>query len=210
MSIDQTTRRAALRATVRMALLIPIAGPAAAAASAAPSPRVERFVGPRAAAVLAGANRLEVFRVQNKRAGDRDESLGGYIVAAAGGEQREASARRLADLLLDEKSYRFDQITVGGFTPLIGFRLWDGERSVEVVLSFATDEAVVFSRNPGDGSVRSAQADVAPAREAMLAFVKEALPELLRDGTYINSEPIPSPRSNARSTRSSSTATVPR
>ena len=208
MSTDQTSRRAALRASVRIALLIPIAGAAAAAASAAPSPRVERFVGPRAAAVLARANRLEVFRVQNKRAGDRDESLGGYVVAGAGGEQGEASARRLADLLLDEKSYRFDQITVGGFTPLIGFRLWDGERSVEVLVSFATDEAVVLSRNPGDGSVRSAQADVAPAREVLVALVKQALPD--DAAAKALESPAQSSAADESSTRSSSGRTAPR
>jgi hypothetical protein len=46
-----------------------------------------------------------------------------------------------------------------------------------VPLSFATDEVAVFSRNPDDGSVRSAQADASPARAALLDFVKQALPD---------------------------------
>ena len=79
--------------------------------------------------------------------------------------------------MLDEKSYRFDHSTVGGFTPLVGLRLWDGERSVDVLLSFATDEVVVFSRNPDDASVRSAQADVLPARAVLAELVKQAVPD---------------------------------
>jgi hypothetical protein len=144
---------------------------------AEPSPRVVRFLGDRAAAILARAGRVEVFRVREKRAAEGEKSVGGYAIAAAGNAQGEQAARRLAELLLDEKSYRFDRSTVGGFAPLVGLRVWEGDRSVDVLLSFATDEAVVFSHNPGDRSVRSAQADVSPARPALVEFVKQALPD---------------------------------
>jgi hypothetical protein len=207
MSIDQTTRRPGLTAALLIALTA--AAPAAinaapAVAPGAPSGRVARFLGPRAAAILARASRVEIFRVQDKRAGEGDKSVGGYVIAAAGTEQADLSARRLADLLLDEKSYRFDHSTVGGFVPLVGLRLWDGERSVDVLVSFATDEVVVFSRNPDDGSVRSAQADAAPARGALVALAKQALP----DDRAVRA--LQSSAVSDSSTRSPSTGTVPR
>jgi hypothetical protein len=148
-----------------------------AVVSAEPSPRVVRYLGGRAAEILARANRVEVFRVRDKRAGEDQKSVGGYIIAGTGAEIGGPASRRLADLLLDEKSYRFDDSTVGGFTPLVGLRLWDGERSVDVLLSFATDEVVVFSRNPDDASMRSAQADVLPARGVLVEVVKQSLPD---------------------------------
>jgi hypothetical protein len=177
MRIDQTTRRAAPCG----ALLILLASVAPAAPPGDAPSRVVRFLGTPAAAVLKRANRVEVFKLAHKRAGDGQNSVGGYLVLGPAVEQGEPATRRISQLLLDEKSYRFGQSTVGGFTPVVGLRIHDGDRSVDVVLSFATDEVVVSCRNPDDGVVRSAQAAVAPAREALLEFVKKALPELARD-----------------------------
>jgi len=173
MSVDQTSRGYFL--PVLLWTIAILASPAAV--SAEPSPRVVRYLGNRAAEILARANRVEVFRVRDKRAGEDQKSVGGYIIVGAGTDIGGPASRRVADLLLDEKSYRFDHSTVGGFTPLVGLRLWDGERSVDVLLSFATDEVVVFSRNPDDTSVRSAQADVLPARAVLAEVVKQSLPD---------------------------------
>jgi hypothetical protein len=199
MSVDHTSRRQVLR----MALIAFAVLASPAAASAEPSQRVVRYLGSRAAEILARASRVEVFRVVDKRAGENQKSVGGYVVTGAGTEIGAPASRRLADLLLDEKSYRFDHSTVGGFTPLVGLRLWDGERSVEVLLSFATDEVVVFSRNPDDASVRSAQADVLPARGVLVELVKQALPD---------DKPVQAIESSAAGgkTLSPSTGTVPR
>ena len=204
MRIDQTTaRRALLFAFVAAGLLAAPGLSVPPAPAAEPSPRVVRFLGDRAARVLARAGRVEVFRVKEKRAAEGEKSVGGYAIATTGNEQGAQSARRVAGMLLDEKTYRFDRSTVGGFTPLVGLRLWEGERSVDVLLSFATDEAVVFSRNPDDGSVRSAQADVSPARAAWVEFVKQALP----DDKAVHA--IESSTAEGK-TLSASTGTVPR
>ena len=146
------------------------------AAGVSPSPRVVRFMGPSAAEVLGGATRVEAFRVKAERANKGEEAVGGYIARKPAAAHGEAFAARLAGVLLDEKSYRFDARTIGGFNPTAGFRVWAKDRRVEVLYSPATDEVVVFSPPAADGSVRSAQADFAPAREALAALVKEALP----------------------------------
>src|SRR5688572_29737496 len=86
----------------------------AAAAFAEPPPRVVRFMGANAAETLAGADRVEVFRVSTKRAREDDPEAGGYVVTATGAGQGAAFADRVARVLLDEKSYRFDANRVGG------------------------------------------------------------------------------------------------
>jgi hypothetical protein len=169
------TARMAWTTSALVALATIVAGPAPAAPAGRPSPRVVRFLGERAADVLAGATRVEVFRVSAKRAGEGATAVGGYEVVASFKEQGEQFGARLGALLLDEKTYRFGNARVGGFTPVCGIRAWKGERSAEVLLSFATDEVVVLCRNPDDGSVRSAQEQLTPdARATLLGWLKEA------------------------------------
>ena len=160
------------------ALLLSTLAALAAAPDVAPSPRVVRFMGAPAAETLASATRVEAFRLKDKRANEGQKALGGYIIEADGTEQGESPARRVAGLLLDEISYRFDAPRAKNvFTPRFGLRLWAKGRCVEVVFSPDTDELVVFGPASDDGSVRSAKANVAPAREALEALVRETLPD---------------------------------
>ena len=162
---------------------------AGATASAEPAPRVVRFMGAVAAETLAGADRVEVFRVSTKRAREDDPEAGGYVVTATGKPQDAAFARRVAGVLLDEKSYDFDANRVGGFEPVVVLKVRKGQRWVEVLLSFATDELVVRAPGAKDGAVRSAQADARPARRELLGLVRQALP----DDAYLKVLPEPTP-----------------
>ena len=175
-------RPGAWRFAALVALACGVAGGGAAFGADAgavpqPPPRVVRFMGAGAAGTLAGAERVEVFRVSTKRAREDDPEAGGYVVTATGKAQDAAFARRIADALLDEKSYRFDANRVGGFEPVVVLKVWKGERWVEVLLSFATDELVIRAPGAKDGAVRSAQADAAPARRELLKLARQALPE---------------------------------
>jgi hypothetical protein len=122
------------------------------------------------------ATRVEVFRVAAKRAQAGEQAVGGCRVLSAGREQGEPFARRVAAVLLEEKTYRFDESKTGGFTPVVGLKLWNGGRWVEVLLSFATDELVVFSPGADGASVRSAQEDFDAARAALLTLAQDAFP----------------------------------
>jgi hypothetical protein len=148
---------------------------AAVVAAADPSPRVVRFLGDRAAATLAGATKVEVFRLSPQRAKENQPSLGGYLVTAKGAEQGEPFAQRVASVLLDESTYDFATSKRGGFEPVVGFKLWKNGAWVEVVLSFANAELVVLSPT-GDGALRSAQEDFDAARPALLKLAKDSLP----------------------------------
>ena len=143
---------------------------------AAPSRRVERFLGGRAVATLQAATRVEVLRLSTKRAKEGEPALGGYLVTGQGAEQGEAFARRLAGVMLEESSYDFLSSKRGGFEPLVGLRSRSGAEWTEIVLSFASSELVVLSPVEG-GGVRSAQEDFDGARAALIGLVKEALPE---------------------------------
>jgi len=176
-NVIQTTRAWSRLIAVVLAFLASSAEASGGAPIPRPSPRVVKFLGERAAETLAGATRAEAFRVSSKRAEEGEPAVGGYEIVAAGKEQGEPFARWLAGVLLDEKTYRFDSNKVGDFTPLVGLRLWKGTDKVEVLLSFQTDELVVFSPNAKDGSIRSAQEDFDAARGTLVVLVKQALPE---------------------------------
>ena len=168
------------RQTLAVVLTLAAAGHLSARQDAPPprpTPRVVQFLGERAAGTLSGATRVEVFRVSPKRAEEGEPDVGGYEITAGGKEQGQPFAKRLAGVLLDERTYRFDANKVGGFTPMVGLRVWKGDEAVEVLLSFATDELVVLSTNPADKSTRSAQEDFDAARGALVELAKEALPQ---------------------------------
>ena len=141
------------------------------------SPAVTRFLGAPAVETLSGATRVEVFRVSTQRAQEGTKGVGGYRITSTGAEQGEAFARRLSAVLLDEKTYQFDSSKVGRFVPVVGLRVWKGDRWVEVLLSFANDELVVFSPTAKGDAVRSAQEDCDGARGALVGLAKAALPD---------------------------------
>ena len=125
MNIDQKKGAPALAAALALALVVSTG--AAPEPAPQPSPRVNRFLGGRAAEVLARADRAQAFRLTGERAKEDERAVGWYRIQSAGREQDGAFARKVAGALLDEKSYRFDERRRGGFKPLVGWRLWDGE-----------------------------------------------------------------------------------
>jgi hypothetical protein len=175
-NVIQTTRARIRLTAVVLVFLASSAEASDQAPAPRPSPRVVKFLGERAAETLAGATRVEVFRVSSKRAEEGEAHVGGYRVVEVGKEQGESFARRLAAVLLDEKTYDFEKNKVGGFKPAVGLRLWKEDETVEVLLSFDANELVVLSHNPKDRSTRSAQEDFDAAHGALFRLVKEALP----------------------------------
>jgi hypothetical protein len=148
------------------------------AAAGDPSPKVTKFLGDSAITVLQGATRVEPFRLSDERAGEGKPNVGKYAVTATGKEQGEAFAKRLAAVLLDERTYRFDSAKGCIFQPGVGYRIWKGdEAAVEVVICFTCDELIVHAPKAADGSVRGAMEDFDPARPALVKLAKEAFPD---------------------------------
>ncbi|MDB5392343.1 MAG: hypothetical protein JWM11_7989 [Planctomycetaceae bacterium] len=130
---------------------------------------------------LAGANRVEVFRVgSNELEPPTDEpapeKIIWYPILATGEEQGPDFAARLTKVL------RSDGVTQNrkkcGLEPGVAFRLWSGERAVEVLICFNCDVlwvhevGVALGENP-----HYEWQDFDPVRSELLALAKEAFPD---------------------------------
>lgn len=134
-----------------------------------PLPLSERVpdLGHDAISVLKGAERVEVFRLDQSRF-PRGESLEfpGFAVLSIGKVQGKKFAARLAAVLLDEKTYNAE----GKFcepNPGIAFRLWQDKQHVDVTLCF---ECNVLR-------VNSVAGDFDLVRPALVTLAKEAFPD---------------------------------
>jgi hypothetical protein len=92
-------------------------------------------------------------------------------------------ARRLVAVLLEDGTYAvhsppFSRSVVSGcsFDPGIGYRLWSGKRSVDVLFCFECDQVEIGPIPRRLGDLRWEVADT-HARAVLLGLAKEALPD---------------------------------
>jgi hypothetical protein len=98
----------------------------------------------RTADILAGATKVEVFRIDGgwdesgghdpKAVGPGEPSVGGYAITVHGSDQGPTFAAKLNEVLSDPKTYT-DQFAKC-FWPAVAFRVWKGEEFVDVVICF--------------------------------------------------------------------------
>jgi hypothetical protein len=100
----------------------------------APSKEVKERLGDKTVAILQGATRVEVFRIDPDESAKGAKRIGGYAITAAGKGQDKAFTRKLADVLLEDGTYFGDQAKC--FEPGVAFRLWKDTESIEVVVCF--------------------------------------------------------------------------
>src|SRR5262249_278737 len=123
--------------------------------------------------ILSGATKVEVFRIDGK--GDRQPKPGeaamlGNPVTARGKDQDEAFAKKLADVLLDDRTYTEEWAKC--FRPGVAFRVWRGSDSVKVLVCFQCDN--FYCGPPAD---RNATFHGSPQRPRLVRLAKEAFPE---------------------------------
>jgi hypothetical protein len=106
----------------------------ATGADKAPSKEVKERLGDKTIAILQGATRVEVFRIDPDESAKRAKRIGGYAITVTGKEQNKEFTGKLADVLLDDGTYVGDQAKC--FEPGVAFRLWKDKESVEVVICF--------------------------------------------------------------------------
>jgi hypothetical protein len=163
--------------------------------------RVQRWLGADAAQVLRAGDRVEPFAVWPWPAGHspvgRDPPVStatpgspstvlGYPVYAAGPVQSGAFAQRLADILLDERSYEADSAPFGHRAtkacipmPVVAFRVWAAQRSVDVLICFRCDQVMIgrrTSRFPNGTEL----GDTDPSRAALVSLAHQSLPDVPR------------------------------
>ena len=120
--------------------------------------------------------RVEVFRVSSEQAGPSDAAkIGGYPILGTGKEQGPEFAARLSKVL------RSDGVTPNrkkcGLQPGVAYRLWNGNKAVEVLVCFKCD--VLWPHVVGEEGVppHHEWKDFDPVRPELLALTKEAFPE---------------------------------
>jgi hypothetical protein len=131
------------------------------------------FDGP-ATSILRKADRAEVFRVSPKYSPEKtDGTIGGYPFTALGTELGPESIARLSNAL---RSWGVTRISKKpAFEPTVAFRIWYGDKALDVLLSFDSDAMwthVVGDPNPSDDLL-----DFTKIRAELLALVKEAFPD---------------------------------
>ena len=131
----------------------------------------------RTRAVLAGATKVEVFRLDGesemkpKVAGER--RIGGFLVTAQGQDQGKELADKLTAILSDEQTCTDNYAKC--FWPGVAFRVWKGEETVEVLICFKCDN--LYHGPPKDAAVYNASFLGSPRRPDLLRLVKEAFPD---------------------------------
>ncbi len=129
----------------------------------------------KATSILRKGTRIEVFRVSPKYSPERtDGTVGGYPILSTGTPSGPEFATRLATAL---RSWGVSKgSNKGSFEPAVAFRVWDGDRALDVLLCFDTDE--LWAHVVGDPSASNDDLlDFAPVRAELVALVKEAFPD---------------------------------
>ena len=127
-----------------------------------------------ATSILRNGTRAEVFRVSPKYSPERtDGTIGGYPIIATGAELGPEFIARLANVL------RRWGVSKGSkkctFEPGVAFRVWYGDRALDVLLCFECDE--LWTHVVADTGTSDDVLDFAPARADLVTLVKEAFPD---------------------------------
>ena len=130
--------------------------------------------------IISGATRVECFRIDpriaEKGGQERDAKfIDGYPITSTGKERGRDFAEKLAAALTDEKSY-------GGparcFFPGVGFRAWNGEESVDVIICYlCSNFYVVACDADGKAVARSELAGFQGNWTAFVELAKSAFPD---------------------------------
>ncbi len=83
-------------------------------------------------------------------------------------------ARELGTILLDEATYR-SPAGEGGFVHDVGFRVWRGDESIDVLLSFGNEQMQLKYRIAGGTS--SSFASIANGKDRLVRLAQKAFPD---------------------------------
>ena len=128
-----------------------------------------------ATSILRHAERVEVFRVSPVYAKDqREGTINGYLILDQGKEQGPEFAARLSSVLRGWSVANRSKKCV--FNPGLAFRIWSGDRAVEVLVCFLCDDLwphVVGEAGTMHGEILAFD----PVRADLVALAKEAFPD---------------------------------
>jgi hypothetical protein len=134
----------------------------------------------RTRAILAGATRVEVFRLDpsglargREARSEGERRFAGYLVTAQGEDQGRGFARRLWGVLSDGRTYTDGFVHC--FEPGVGFRVWKGEEAVDVLLCFVCKN--FYCGPPKDHPRENGSFNGSPRRADLVRLAQEAFPD---------------------------------
>ena len=137
-------------------------------------------LGEAAQKILAGATRVECFRIDPRTTAKADDKpagkhIDGYPIASTAKEQGREFATKLADVLNDKKSYG---PPARCFFPGVGFRAWKDKDSVDVIICYACSNFYTVTRNAeGKEVARTQLAGFGANWAAFVQLAKDAFPD---------------------------------
>jgi hypothetical protein len=144
-----------------------------------PMPGVQENLSEKVLEVLAGATKVQAFRVAGSGGirPDPTKAIGSEFVREAAG--KELSAEQLTLLrgvLYDDTSYRFEQdVAKCNFTPDVSLQSQAGVDTVEAVISFKCSQVLFMLGKPGGRWLPSGTFDVKPVRAKLLELAKATM-----------------------------------
>jgi hypothetical protein len=131
---------------------------------------------PQTEAVLTGATKVEVFRINGRE--DAPKSRGkngicGYPIISRGKDQGPEFAAKLADILTDGRSY--SKTYAHCFEPGVVFRVWKGEEVIDVVICYKCDN--FYCGPPVKTALENGSFWHSPAKPRLVRLAKEAFPD---------------------------------
>lgn len=125
--------------------------------------------------ILRRGDRVEVFRVSPKRAEEPgSKTIGGYPIISVGNEQGPDFAARLGTVL---RSWGVANSSKKcAFEPGVAFRVWRGDRALEVLVCFKCDD--LWPHVVGEsGTLSEEWLEFDAVRPDLVALAKEAFPD---------------------------------
>jgi hypothetical protein len=170
-AIRQQEYAAAMKSTTTTLLML--LGVLVVVVSGCAAPRqeelvAEEFLGPGPVNILSDPSRVEGWNFQR---------ADGSIMADAPPRPLDVSVgKELGKILLNDATYQ-KPARDGAFEHTVGFRIWRGNESIDVMLSLGNDQVQVKTMG-GSGQPISQLAGVTAAHDALVGVAKKAFPEL--------------------------------
>jgi hypothetical protein len=130
----------------------------------------------RAAAEYLGAGAVHVLSAPTKIEGWNFQRADGTIASEPPIQELDlAIAKELGQILLSEETYRSPS-RGGAFMHDVGYRIWRGEESVDVLISFGNDQAQLKYQS-FSGQPSSSFASIGAGRDRLIRIAQEAFPQ---------------------------------
>ncbi|MDP2274178.1 MAG: hypothetical protein Q8K32_25770 [Archangium sp.] len=146
-----------------------------------PSTKVSEALGDTVLNSMAGATKVQVFRVSDSGGlrPDPAKAIASDFVRGAPGKELDAETlETLKSLLYDDKSFRFEQdVSKCRFAPHLSFQMQSGIGTLEALVSFSCNQVLFILGKPGGRWVPQGTFDMKPSRKKLIDLAKATLPQ---------------------------------